>query len=69
MHSSFKSPYAAIAPHLDVVRQVVPGVRLAEAAPLPVVGVRGQPVIPAPLNVDGGQVEGDGVGDLKPVIF
>ena len=48
-----------------MVRQVVPGVRPAQTAPLPVVGVRGQPVVPAPLNVDGRQVEGDGVGHLE----
>ena len=49
-----------------MVGQVVPGVRLAEAAPLPVVGVGGQPVVAATLNVDGRQVQGHGVGDLKP---
>ena len=43
----------------------MPGVRLAEAAPLPVVGVGGQPVVAATLNVDGRQVQGHGVGDLK----
>ena len=46
-------------PHLDVTRQIVPGVRGAEAAPLPVVGVGGQPVVAPPLDVDGRQVQGD----------
>ena len=42
--------------------------RLSEAAPLPVVRVRGQPVVPTPLNVDGRQIEGDRVGNLRPII-
>jgi hypothetical protein len=48
-----------------VLRQILPGVSLSKAALLPPVRVGRESVVSAALDVDGTEVEGDGMGHLK----